>query len=367
MAKIEIACFDGQGDFTMWKKRMLAHLSILGLKEALIEPTSTSDPGIAIKRGEEEEDFKERVKLFEIERSEKAEKAMNMIILNLGDHVLRKLEECTTAASIWASLERLYNSKTLPNRIHLQHKFYTFKMIESKSIDENIDEFLKLVSGLSSVNVSVSEEVQAILLLSSLPSQYNQLKETLKYGRETLTIEDVTNAAKSKEIELKDVKDSSTSQRSGEAYITRGRPERREGSYKGKNFNNKSRSRSRSKITCWYCKKEGHAKKDCYARKKKMESEDSGEAAVMVDKLQEIDALAISDQNPRDRWVIDSGCSYHMTSRREWFSEFKELTGGQVLLADDRAVSVQGIGTIRVNTKGGSVNRLTNMRYVPNL
>lgn len=145
---------------------------------------------------------------------------------------------------------------------------------------------------------------QAILLLTSLPSQYNQLKKTLKYGRDTLTIEDVTNAAKSKEIKLKDVKESSSSHRSGDAYITRGRPERGD-SYKGKNFKSKSRSRSRSKLTCWYCKKEGHVKKDCFARKKRMESEDDGEAAVMVDKLQEVDALAISDQDSRGKWVID--------------------------------------------------------------
>lgn len=368
MAKIKISCFDGKGDFSMWKKRMLAHLSILGLKEALTDSSPTSGSEVTIKKGEEEEDFKERLKALEVEKAEKAEKAMNMIILNLGDHVLRKLEDCTTAASIWTALERLYNSKTLPNRIHLQHKFYTFKMLESKSIDENIDDFLKLVSGLSSVNVSVSEEVQAILLLSSLPAQYNQLKETLKYGRETLTIEDVTNAAKSKEIELKEVKEeASTSQRSGDAYVARGRPERRDG-YKGKNFKNKSRSRSRTKLTCWYCKKEGHIKKDCYARKKRMESgDDDGEAAVMIDELQEVDALAISDQNPREKWVIDSGCSYHMTSRREWFVEFSEVAGGQVLLADDRAVSVQGIGTIRINANGGTVKCLTNVRYIPNL
>ena len=276
MAKIKIACFDGQGDFTMWKKRMMAHLSILGLKDALVESSSTSDPGAVIKKDEAKDDFKERVKQLEHGKSEKAEKAMNMIILNLGDHVMRKLEEYTTAATIWSALERFYNSKTLPNRIHLQHKFYTFKMIDTKSTDENIDDFLKLVSGLCSVNVSVSEEVHAILLLSSLPSQYNQLKETLKYGRDTLTIEDVTNAAKSKEIELKEVKESSLSQRSREAYVTRGRPERRDNrdSYRGRNSNNKSRSRSRSKVTCWYCKKEGHQKKDCFARKKRMENED---------------------------------------------------------------------------------------------
>jgi len=206
MAKVKIACFNGQGDFSMWKKRMMAHLSILGLKDALIEVPTTSGSEIEMKKGEAEEDFKERIKKLELEKPERAEKAMNMIILSRGDHVLRKLEEYTTAATIWSALERLYNSKTLSNRIHLQHKFYTFKMQKSKSIDENIDDFLKLVSGLRSVNVSVSEEVQAILLLSSLPSQYKQLKETPKYGMDTLTIEDVTNAAKSKEIEHKEVR-----------------------------------------------------------------------------------------------------------------------------------------------------------------
>ena len=58
-----------------------------------------------------------------------------------------------------------------------------------------------------------------------------------------------------------------------------------------------------------------------------MESEDNGEAAVMVDKLQEVDASTISEQDPRERWIIDSGCSYHMTSRREWFTEFSEAAG----------------------------------------
>lgn len=38
-----------------------------------------------------------------------------------------------------------------------------------------------------------------------------------------------------------------------------------------------------------------------------------------------------------------------------------------MLLVDDRAVSVQGIGTILLNTRGGTVNRLERVRYVPNL
>ena len=176
MTKIEVAIFDGQGDFSMWKKRMLAHLSILGLKDALEDSIPDPKP---IKKKEDPDAYQERLKEDEVKRLERAEKAMNMSILNLGDHVLRKLDDCTTAASIWTALERLYNQKTLPNQIHMQHKFYTFRMVESKSVDQNIDDFLKLVSGLSSLKVDVTEEVQAIFLLNSLPSQYNSLKETL--------------------------------------------------------------------------------------------------------------------------------------------------------------------------------------------
>ena len=95
--------------------------------------------------------------------------------------------------------------------VHLQHKLYTFKMVDTRSMDENNDDFLKIVSYLSRMNVPVSEEVQAILLLTSFPSLFNSLKETLKYGKYTLSLEEVTNAASSKDQDMKNDKDKSRS------------------------------------------------------------------------------------------------------------------------------------------------------------
>lgn len=46
---------------------------------------------------------------------EKDEQAKNLIILNIGDHVLRKIKHDETAATMWAALEMLYLPKTLPN------------------------------------------------------------------------------------------------------------------------------------------------------------------------------------------------------------------------------------------------------------
>lgn len=72
-------------------------------------------------------------------------------------------------------------------------------------MDDNIDEFLKIIGDLSNLSIEVPEEVQAILLLNSLPSRYDQLKETLKYGRDVIKVDEVASSARSEEKELTDV------------------------------------------------------------------------------------------------------------------------------------------------------------------
>lgn len=57
--------------------------------------------------------------------------------------------------------------------------------------------FLRLVDDLESLSISVSDEDQAVQVLSSLPKQYDSLVHTLKYGngKETLTLQEVTSSA----------------------------------------------------------------------------------------------------------------------------------------------------------------------------
>ncbi|KAL0696633.1 hypothetical protein Bca4012_063813 [Brassica carinata] len=81
-ARIEVERFDGKGDFSLWKKRMLAHLSVLGLKDVLEESESPS--ASARKKDEDEDVYKERLVKEEAERLERSETAMNLTILNVG-------------------------------------------------------------------------------------------------------------------------------------------------------------------------------------------------------------------------------------------------------------------------------------------
>lgn len=108
-------------------------------------------------------------------------------------------------------------------------------------------------------------------------------------------------------------------------------------------------------------------KKDCYARKKKYGTDGPGEAGVIVEKMVFSEALSMDGQGEKDVWVLDSGCTFHMTSRRDWFVDLQDNGGTTILLGDDHSVQSQGQGSIRINTHRGSIKVLNNVRYVPEL
>ncbi|GJT40343.1 hypothetical protein Tco_1325641 [Tanacetum coccineum] len=119
-AKFDIEKFNGTGDFKLWRIKMHALLIQNGCKEAL------------------------SVLPADMEAQTKAElnkKAYSIMILCLGNKVLRKVTGETTAAEVWSKLETLY----MTNKLYLKKKLYTFYMPAGRDISKHIDEFNKIV------------------------------------------------------------------------------------------------------------------------------------------------------------------------------------------------------------------------------
>ena len=68
-----------------------------------------------------------------------------------------------------------------------------------------------------------------------------------------------------------------------------------------------------------------------------------------------------------DAWLLDSGCTYHMWPKREWFSTYKPYNGGSDLMGNDVVCKTVGIVNIRIRMFDGQVRTLMNVRYVPDL
>ncbi|GJR55306.1 hypothetical protein Tco_1405827 [Tanacetum coccineum] len=147
-------------------------------------------------------------------------------------------------------------TKSLVNKLYQKKKLYIFYMPIGRNISEHIDEFNKIVLDLANIEVKFEDEDLALLLLTSLLASYKQFVDTLLYGREALTLEDVMATQNSKEIKER----SKAKEDDREGLYVRGRTDHKD--------SRQSRGKSRSKfqagrLKCYIFQSEDHLKRNC--------------------------------------------------------------------------------------------------------
>jgi hypothetical protein len=56
-----------------------------------------------------------------------------------------------------------------------------------------------------------------------------------------------------------------------------------------------------------------------------------------------------------------------MSPKRDWFTTYESVNGGSVLMGNNVACKIVGIGTIRIRMHDGIMRTLTNVRHIPDL
>ncbi|GJT97707.1 retrovirus-related pol polyprotein from transposon TNT 1-94 [Tanacetum coccineum] len=212
-----------------------------------------------------------------------------------------------------------------------------------KKLSEHTDEFNKLDGDLANIDVDIDDEDRALMLLTSLPSSYDNFVETLLYGRESLTLEDVLSSINSRELKKRtDAKDG------GDGLYVRGRSDHRGNQGRG-SLRSKSKGKETYKLKCYICYSEDHLKKNCPKRNKKKSTgfvkKNVGQGSSMHSEGYDNGDLLMAVSEERFlKWIIDSSGSFHMTPRRDFLFNFKEFNGGTVFLGDNRACAIRRTG-----------------------
>ncbi|KAL5854514.1 hypothetical protein ACOSQ4_004316 [Xanthoceras sorbifolium] len=173
-AKFEVVKFDRKINFTLWQVRMRAVLVQSGVQKAL--------------KGNKPANMKDA------DWEDIDEKARSAIQLSLSDEVLREVISEKTTKALWEKLESLYLKKTLTNKLYKKQCLYSLRMSEGTSLGSHIDEFESLIMDLQNLDVNIEDEDQALLLLCSLPSSYRHFRETMLYGKDTISLKDMSYA-----------------------------------------------------------------------------------------------------------------------------------------------------------------------------
>ena len=135
MAGYSLQPFDGKSDFSIWQQKIKGILIQQKVFKAI--------------------DGKYVENISEEKKQENDEFAYSSIVLNLSDTVLRKVGKLDSSKALWDKLEDLYTEISLPNKLFLLEKFFRYKLDLSKNIEENIDDFTKLIQELSLLGIKI--------------------------------------------------------------------------------------------------------------------------------------------------------------------------------------------------------------------
>ena len=100
----------------------------------------------------------------------------------------------------------------------------------------------------------LSDENEAFVLLDSLPEAYKEVKNALKYGRDSVKIDVIISALRTRELEIHS---SHKENHSGDGLFVRGKSQNNQSKNSNKSFSNEDK-KGKQKKKCKYCKKKGH-------------------------------------------------------------------------------------------------------------
>ena len=123
----DIEKFTGNNDFGLWKVKMEAVL--------IQQKCGKSLKGKGVLP----------VTMSRAEKTEMVDKANSATVLCLGDKFLREVAKEPTATSMWSKFE------SLALRQFVKQQLYSFKIVESKAIMEQLAEFNRILDDLENI------------------------------------------------------------------------------------------------------------------------------------------------------------------------------------------------------------------------
>lgn len=97
----------------------------------------------------------------------------------------------TSAHKLWKALEDKFLNKSRQNRLLMKKRLFQFEYPSGASMNEHITAFNQLVVDLLNLGVKFEDEDLALILLSSLPTEYEHLETIILHRKEKVSLDAV--------------------------------------------------------------------------------------------------------------------------------------------------------------------------------
>ena len=290
-------------------------------------------------------------------------KVKNYLFQAIDISILETILNKETSKNIWDSLKQNYQGTARVKRAQLQALRKEFEMLQMKMGETVNDYFARTLTiankmrnhGETMKDVTVIEKI-----LRSMTANFNYVVCSIEESHDidSLTIDQLQSSLLVHEqrmcvpvIEEQALK-----------VFYEDRPGRGRGRSLG-GFRGRGRGSfnfDKSIVECYHCHKLGHYQYECPSKQKEANFAEAHEEMLLMAYIEEV------QEQRADMWFLDSGCSNHMSGKKDLFCELDEDFREQVKLGNNSSMVVKGKGNVKFQSLNTS-QVITGVFYVPEL
>ncbi|GKC21847.1 putative RNA-directed DNA polymerase [Tanacetum coccineum] len=256
----------------------------------------------------------------------------------VDDNVLNHICEETHARTLWNKLEQLYARKTGNNKLFLIKQMMRLKYTDGSPVTDHLNVFQGIINQLAGMGIKFEDEIQGLWLLGTLPDTWETFRTSLSNSAPdgVITMELAKGSILNEEMRRKS---QGSSSHSDVLVIERQGRSKSRGPSNRDNHRSSSSKGKFSDVECYHCHKKGHTMKFCRQLKKenkkknynnqknKHKKDDDGDDSTEVNTTTDeffvcLDYDMVNLAHDDSSWILNSGATCHVATRKEYFSSY---------------------------------------------